>query len=81
MFNTPILSTGEPSTLKVWRKLCAATFGEDSKSVKFLDDKIASSPNGEDEPVLASEVQLLQALAAIHKQGEQEKTVKGESDA
>lgn len=76
VFDTPILSTGDPSTLKVWRQLCVFTFGEDSKAVKFLDEKIAEQ--GEDEPVLASEAGLLQTLAQLHFQGEQEKSIRGQ---
>lgn len=40
------LSTGVDSTLGNYRDLANAFFGEDSPQVKFLDEKIAESPNG-----------------------------------
>ena len=47
------MSTGDDATLGNYRKMAAAVFGEDSKPVKFLDDKIAASPNGANEEVIA----------------------------
>lgn len=47
-----------PSTLGEYRKMCAAFGGNDCKAVKFLDEKIADSPNGEDEEVLAADSQM-----------------------
>jgi hypothetical protein len=57
------LSTGDPSTLASYRKLCISMFGEDSKAVRYIDDLIAKS--GEDEEVLADEVQMLNLLLAV----------------
>ena len=52
------ISTGEPSTLGTYRKIALALFGE-GNATKFFDDKIADSPNGEDEEVLANENQVI----------------------
>lgn len=57
------LSTGDDSTLGNYRKLSVAFFGEDSGAVKFLDEKIAESPNGEGEEVIADEGQMVMMLA------------------
>lgn len=54
------LSTGDDSTLGNYRKMAAATFGEGSSAVKFLDEKIKKQ--GEDEEVIADERQVLMAL-------------------
>lgn len=43
------LSTGADSTLGNYKKLAVIFFGNDSKPVKFLDDKIKASKNGENE--------------------------------
>lgn len=56
------LSTGDDSTLGNYRKLSVAFFGEDSGAVKFLDEKIAESPNGEGEEVIADEGQMVMML-------------------
>ena len=53
------ISTGEPNTLKIWRRIAMALAGENSYVVKFFDEKIANSPNGENEKVLADETQML----------------------
>lgn len=59
------LSTGADSTLGNYRDLSAATFGENSPQVKFLDDKVAESPNGRDEEVIAPESQMLYLLVNL----------------
>jgi hypothetical protein len=59
-----MLSTGQPSTLGVWRNLAAATFGEDSPATRYLDAKLAEE--GAEMEVLADEQQLLHALVTIH---------------
>lgn len=41
------LSTGDDATIGNYLKLATAFFGKESKAVKFLNDKIAESPNGE----------------------------------
>lgn len=58
------LSTGQDATLGNYRKLAAACWGETSGAVQFLDTKIAESPNGDNEEVLADETQMIQVLAA-----------------
>lgn len=63
------LSTGQDSTLGSYRKMAAAVFGEDSKAVKFLDKKIAESPNGEDEEVIVEESQAVAMLGKLHIEG------------
>lgn len=60
----PKLSTGQDSTLGVWRDLTAATFGQDSPATAFLDAKIADQ--GRDEPVIQEERQVLYLLAQLH---------------
>lgn len=57
------ISTGEDSTLGTYRKIANIIFGEDSPAVKFLDEKIAESPNGENEEVIADESQMLYLIA------------------
>ena len=59
------LSTGDDSTLRSYRKMVVAVFGEESKAVKFLDEKIAISPNGENEEVIADETQMVYLLGQI----------------
>jgi len=53
------ISTGEDSTLGTYKKMAVALFGEDSKIAKFFNDKIAESPNGENEEVIQHESQML----------------------
>lgn len=62
------LTTGDDSTLKNWRDLTAAVFGDDSPATKFLDGKIAEQ--GEQMEVIADERQVLAALAHAHFEGE-----------
>lgn len=62
------LSTGQDATLGNYRKITAAIFGEDDPAVKFLDKKIAESPNGEDEEVIAAESQVIALLMAIKQE-------------
>jgi hypothetical protein len=59
------MSTGDDATLGNYRKMAAAVFGEDSKAVKFLDDKITDSPNGENEEVIADEGQMVNLLGRM----------------
>ncbi len=61
-----LLSTGQPSTLKNWLLTATAFFGEQSKAIEFLKKKIAESPHGENEEVIADEAQFIQVLADIH---------------
>lgn len=57
------LTTGEDSTLGNYKKLSEMCFGKDSGVVKFLESKIAESPNGEDEEVIIAESQMLFLLS------------------
>lgn len=59
MNEPPVLTTGQPSTLGVWRDNCARFWGEESASVKYFDTKIADSPNGRDEWLVADEHQMI----------------------
>jgi len=56
------LSTGADSTLGNYLDLTNAFFGKDSPQAKFLNDKIAESPNGREEEVIAAESQMLYLL-------------------
>lgn len=58
---TPILSTGQPSTLGVWRDNCKA-FGL-MKAAAYFEDKIYAE--GEDEPVLAAENQVMALVRTL----------------
>ena len=53
-------------TLGNYRHIAATLFGEDSKAVKWIEDKIANSPKGSAELVLADEAQMLAVLIEIH---------------
>jgi hypothetical protein len=61
------ISIGLDSTLGNYRKLTAIYFGENSAAIKFLDEKIAESPNGENEEVIADETQMVNLLFGIGK--------------
>ena len=63
------MSTGDDATLGNYRKMAVAVFGEDSKAVKFLDDKILASPNGANEEVLADEGQMVHLLGSMALRG------------
>lgn len=60
------LSTGQDATLGNYRALSSIVFGNDSAATKFLDSKIAASPNGRDEEVIADEQQMLYLLNQMH---------------
>ena len=64
------ISTGEPSTLGTYRNIakCFVGMDESRKVIKFFDDKIANSPNGENEIVLADETQMLQLINQLVKE-------------
>ena len=54
------ISTGQPSSLKTYRDIAVALSGnKESKAVKFFDNKIQESPNGESEEVIADETQVM----------------------
>jgi len=56
------LSTGEDSTLGTYKKW-AKVFGP--YAVKFIEDKIKESPNGESEEVVADEGQMMLLMASF----------------
>lgn len=59
------LSTGDDSTLGVYKKLCVAVFGEDSPQTKFIQTKIDACEKGENEEVIADEAQILALLGSM----------------
>ena len=61
----PLLSTGQPSTLAVWRQLMAELVGDHRKALAYLDGKI--SQQGADQPVIADESQVLMLLVAMDR--------------
>lgn len=60
------LSTGDDATLGNYLILTKVFFGEESRAVTFLENKIAESPNGEDEQVITEEGQMIHLLGRIH---------------
>ena len=66
------LSTGMPSTLGSYLKLCNMFFGEESVQTKFILEKIASSPNGANEEVIAEESQMMYLLFNLPAEGSDE---------
>ncbi len=61
------LSTGDPSTLGSYLKLCSLCFGEKSKSAAFFQGKIVASEKGEFEEVLTDESQMMHVIASLEK--------------
>ena len=60
------ISTGEPSNLKTYKNIALILSGsEESKVVRFFDDKIAQSPNGENEEVIADEGQMIYLIMSM----------------
>lgn len=66
------LSTGMPSTLASYLKLSLAFFGKESPQVRFIMDKIATSPNGANEEVVAEESQMMYLLFNLPPEGTDE---------
>ena len=66
------LSTGMPSTLGSYLTLANAFFGEDSVQSKFINDKIAESPNGHLEEVITEESQMMFLLFNLPPTGADE---------
>lgn len=60
------LSTGQDSTLGNWLSLCERLFGKSSDATTFVEEKILTSPNKENEEVVASEGQFLMVLSDMH---------------
>lgn len=66
------ISTGEDSNLRTWRRIAYALDGfKEGRATAFVNVKIAESPNGEEEEVIADEAQLLMALAKIANEEEE----------
>lgn len=61
--SAPTLSTGQPSTLGVYRDLTATAFGEDNYAIRFLDAKIEEQ--GRDEPVLVEALEMLSLIIGL----------------
>lgn len=59
------LSTGDDSTLGTYKKLCDAVFGDGNKASAYFAAKIAESPNGPDEVVLADESQVMVLIQSL----------------
>ena len=66
------LSTGQPSTLGSYLKLCEVFFGADSVQAKFINQKIATNPNGADEEVVVEESQMMYLLVNLPPEGKDE---------
>lgn len=64
----PLQATMEKrtDTLGYHRVMAVAVFGADSPAVKFLDQKIKDSPNGEHERVIVHETQVVYLLSQLH---------------
>ena len=56
----------DTTTLGYHRDMCTFVFGEDSKATKFLDEKIATDPDGRDGVVFADETQMVHLLMQVH---------------
>lgn len=50
------------NTLGYHRAMCVALAGKDNRAVEFLDEKIAESPDGPHEEVIAAESQMVALL-------------------
>lgn len=66
------LSTGQPSTLGSYLKLCEVFFGDDSVQYRFIRDKIDTNPNGADEEVVVEESQMMYLLVNLPPDGKDE---------
>jgi hypothetical protein len=58
----------DPKTLGDYRDLCVMLAGENSRAVKFFDDRIAVQ--GCDEPVVADKTQMMYLIASLLKKEE-----------
>lgn len=61
-----MIPTRFPVTLGYHLAMCRMVFGPDSRATKFIEDKIATSPAGVNELVLADESQMVAALIQLH---------------
>lgn len=60
------ISTGEPATLKTYRKIAIVLTGDDSYATKYFDDQIAK--HGEDEEVIVNESQVIGLIMSMAAQ-------------
>jgi len=65
------LSDGSPSTLGTYLRM-AKVIAPASKFEKLIKDKIAESPNGENEEVVAAESQMMYLLGQMLDPAEEE---------
>lgn len=63
------LSTGQPANLRSYKAIALLLFGEDSGAVKYLDELIQQSPNGDEEEVIQEESQMVYLLGRLHIDG------------
>jgi hypothetical protein len=68
MTTPPWLTTGQPSTIRVWRALALDMWGPDSPAVEFLD-QVRTLGTSLDDPVYLPERQMLALLRSIHRKG------------
>lgn len=60
------LTTGEPATLGTYRKIALQlTKDENSDAVKYFDQLIAESPNGENEEVEENETRMMIKISRL----------------
>lgn len=60
------LTTGEPSTLATYRKIALQlTKDEQSNAVKYFDQLIAETPNGENEMVEENETRMMIKISRL----------------
>ena len=62
----PKISTGDSSTLGTYRDIAfALTQDENSRAVKYFDDKIKTSSKGRDTEVIAAETQVIYLIGQL----------------
>jgi hypothetical protein len=62
--STPVLSTGDPSTLRTYHQYCITIFGADSAATSFISERITK--DGEDAVVIQAESQMVHMLRMLH---------------
>lgn len=53
------------NTLGYHLDMCRVIFPENSKAIKFLEDKIKESPHGPNEKVICAESQMIEILVKL----------------
>lgn len=67
-----LISTGEPSTLKTYKKIAYFIDGlREGNATKFIKEKIEESAEGENTEVIADESQMMYLLAHLASQNEE----------